>query len=215
MAREAATGEGGRREAGEGMAPQVRSFDVNRFIGYKNAVFLPFMCCMILLLWITCGCACFCAVPVSCFIMFLLLPVAERVEFNNETRMLVSQSFPPVEYERVHMEAVFFVTTSSVHVYLFLDDVEPLPLRRGISWMMYSPRMQDPKFDLPLRGTGPNTDVDGLRDMMNEISAFTGIPARGPAHFTWEQIEERVLLQTNPREGLREPRPSWAASAKS
>ena len=136
-------------EATDGAAPAARSFRVSRFEGYKNGFFLPFFCCLMLLFWITCGFAGICLCPFCCCLLILMVAPSDTIEFNNETRMLVSHSYPPVEYERVRMEAMYFPVSHTVHVYIFLDDVKPLPFRRGVRWLLHSPRIQDPSLNCP------------------------------------------------------------------
>ena len=139
---------------------------------------------------------------------------SDTIEFNNETRMLVSHSYPPVEYERVRMEAMYFPVSHTVHVYIFLDDVKPLPFRRGVRWLLHSPRIQDPKFELPMRGSGPNADVKALREMMDDVSTFTGIPVKQPEDVSWEQIELYMLEEVNAGKSLVEVRPVWDPNEK-
>ena len=214
MAIDEAVTEGVVIEAVEGETAAVRSFRVHRFTGFKNGFFKPMAVCLVLLMWITCGCACFCVVPLICCIGCVLLPPYDTLEFNNETRMLVSHAYPPVEYERVRLETVFFPISHTVHVFIFLEGVEPLPFRRGARWMLYSPRMQDPKFELPMRARiGPNADVARLRETVDEISAFTEIPVKHPEE-SWAQIELRVQSQADAGKSLVEVRPVWDPNEK-
>ena len=143
-------------------------------------------CCVFILAFLTLGLLMFCCLPIIvCCVFYHARKEEETITFNNETQMLESRSFPRVPYGGVRIEARFIPRTSSVAVYIFMDELKPLPITGMLRTRLMLPSTpQDPKFELPLR----DLDVLSLRDRMREISTFSGIPARDPP-IAWEEIQ--------------------------
>ena len=174
---------------------ESRSFPIRRFKGNLNRPKLIMIAavglvCVLPLWFLTFGLALFCFLPVVVVIALvfhcsLKRDDTETITFNNNTRMLESHSYPHSQYGEVRIEAHYNYLAPSIAVFIFIDEMEPVPFAGAVrSFVMLPTTSRDPKFEVPLLGL----DVLTLRDTMHEISSFSGILAQEPP-VEWEQIQ--------------------------